>query len=102
MTYTVRSYLARRLQQISRGPMLRELMMGVLSAAALSAAAFAQQGRPTAQEARAMLDKVVAAVKADNTKALDMFNKGEGGFRDRPLSILLQYQRREDCCRWQP
>jgi hypothetical protein len=79
-------------------------MMGVVSAAtlALSAAAFAQQDHPTAQEARAMLDKVVAAVKADNTKALDMFNKGEGGFRDRPLSILLQYQRREDRCRWQP
>ena len=32
-----------------------------------------------------MLDKVVAAVKADKTKALDMFNKGEGGFRDRDL-----------------
>ena len=67
--------------------MIRGLMMGVVSAAALalSAAAFAQQGHPTAQEARAMLDKVVAAVKADKTKALDMFNNGEGGFRDRDL-----------------
>ena len=67
--------------------MIRGLMMGVLPAAALavSAAAFAQQGHPTAQEARAMLDKVVAAVKADKTKALDMFNKGEGGFLDRDL-----------------
>jgi hypothetical protein len=66
--------------------MIRWLMMGVVSAAAvtLSAAAFAQEGG-TAQEARAMLDKVVAAVKADKTKALDMFNKGEGGFRDRDL-----------------
>ena len=52
----------------------------------LSAAAFAQQGQTgTAQEARAMLDKAVAAVKADQAVALGMFNKGEGGFRDRDL-----------------
>ena len=62
-------------------------MMTVVSAAALalSAAALAQQGHATAQQARAMLDEVVAAVKADKTKALEMFNKGEGGFRDRDL-----------------
>ena len=33
----------------------------------------------TAEEAEAMLEKAVAAVKEDNEKALDMFNKGEGG-----------------------
>jgi hypothetical protein len=33
-----------------------------------------------AAAARAMIDKVVVAVKADRDKALDMFNKGEGGF----------------------
>ena len=67
--------------------MTRGLMMAAVPAAALtlSAAAFAQQGHGTAQEAKAMLDKVVAAVKADKTKALDMFNKGEGGFADRDL-----------------
>jgi Single Cache domain 2 len=32
-----------------------------------------------------MLMKAVAAVKADKAKALDMFNKGEGGFLDRDL-----------------
>jgi hypothetical protein len=32
-----------------------------------------------------MLDKAVAAVKADQAVALAMFNKGEGGFRDRDL-----------------
>ncbi len=32
-----------------------------------------------------MLVKAIAAVKADKTKALDMFNKGEGGFLDRDL-----------------
>jgi signal transduction histidine kinase len=32
-----------------------------------------------------MLDKVVAAVEADAARALDMFTKGEGGFKDRDL-----------------
>ena len=58
----------------------------VLAVILASAAASAQQDQfGTAQQARAMLDKAVAAVKADQTKALDMFNKGEGGFRDRDL-----------------
>ena len=48
-----------------------------------SPAAFAQQTGGTADEAKAMLMKAVAAVKADKAKALDMFNKGEGGFLDR-------------------
>ena len=68
--------------------MIRRLMIGAVSTAALtlSAAAFAQQGQfGTAQEAKAMLNKAVTAVKADKTKALDMFNKGEGGFLDRDL-----------------
>jgi hypothetical protein len=41
----------------------------------------------TAEEAQAMLDKAVAAVKEDKAKALDMFNKGEGGFKDRDLYV---------------
>jgi hypothetical protein len=51
--------------------------------------AFAQQGQlGTAQEARAMFDKAVAALKADREVALAMFNKGEGGFRDRDLNAF--------------
>jgi hypothetical protein len=42
----------------------------------------------TADEARAMLDGAVAAVKEDKTKALEMFNSGEGGFKDRDLYVL--------------
>ena len=42
----------------------------------------------TADEAKAMLDRAVAAVKADKTKALDIFNKGKGGFRDRDLYVF--------------
>ncbi len=39
----------------------------------------------TAEEARAMLDKVVAAMQVDPAKALALFTSGEGGFRDRDL-----------------
>ena len=39
----------------------------------------------TAAEARAMLDKAVAAVKANKAAALSQFAKGEGGFKDRDL-----------------
>jgi len=49
----------------------------------LSAARAADFG--TAAEARAMLDKAVAAVKADKAGALAKFQKGEGGFKDRDL-----------------
>jgi len=42
----------------------------------------------TADEARAMLDKAVAAVKADEAQALAMFNDAEGGFRDRDLYVF--------------
>ena len=68
--------------------MVRTLIIGVGSASALmlSTAAFAQQGPlGSAQEARAMLDKAVAAVKSDQALALGMFNRGEGGFKDRDL-----------------
>ncbi len=67
--------------------MLRRLMIGALGALAVlfSTAAFAQG---TAAEAKAMLEKAVAAVKADKAKALEMFNKGDGGFRDRDLYVF--------------
>jgi hypothetical protein len=52
-----------------------------------SPAAFAQHQSTfgTASEAKAMLLKAVAAVRTDKVKAIDMFNKGEGGFLDRDL-----------------
>jgi hypothetical protein len=55
----------------------------LLTAASTQAA---QYGTP--EEAKAMLDRAVAAVKEDKTKALDMFNKGEGGFKDRDLYVF--------------
>ena len=70
--------------------MFRTLTIAVASAAVLmfSPAAFAQQTGGTADEAKAMLMKAVAAAKADKAKALDMFNKGEGGFLDRDLYVF--------------
>ena len=41
----------------------------------------------TAEEAKAMLERAVAVVNEDKAKALDMFNKGEGGFKDRDLYV---------------
>jgi hypothetical protein len=70
--------------------LFRTLRIGAVLAAALtlSSAAFAQQPGGNADEARAMLLKAVAAVKADKSKALDLFNKGEGGFLDRDLYVF--------------
>jgi hypothetical protein len=66
--------------------MFRTFMIAAASAAVLlSSTAFAQQQSGSRDEAKAMLLKAIAAVKADKAKALDMFNKGEGGFLDRDL-----------------
>ena len=70
--------------------MIRTLMFAAVSAAVLafSPTAFAQSGG-TAAEAKAMLMKAAAAVKADQTKALERCSsKGEGGFLDRDLYVF--------------
>jgi hypothetical protein len=69
--------------------MIRTFMVAATSTAVLmlSPAAFCQD-HGTAQQAKAMLLKAEAAVKADETKALEMFNAGEGGFRDRDLYVF--------------
>jgi signal transduction histidine kinase len=56
-----------------------------LSVMAVATLVAAQAQFGTAAEAKAMLEKAVAAVKADKAKALAMFAKGEGGFKDRDL-----------------
>ena len=52
-----------------------------------TAGSFAAGEFGTAEEAKAMLERAVAAVKEDKVKALDMFNKLEGGFKDRDLYV---------------
>ncbi len=39
----------------------------------------------TAEEAKGMLEKAIAAIKANKAEALTQFVKGEGGFKDRDL-----------------
>lgn len=39
----------------------------------------------TAAEAKGMLERAVAALKENKAKALELFTKGEGGFKDRDL-----------------
>ena len=71
--------------------MIRTFMIAFASAAilTLSPTVFAQQAdHGTAEQAKAMLLKAEAAVKADKTKALSMFNNGEGGFLDRDLYVF--------------
>jgi Single Cache domain 2 len=58
------------------------VVLVLFTAASVPAAQFG-----TAEEAKAMLERAVAAVKEDKAKALDMFQKGEGGFKDRDLYV---------------
>ncbi len=67
--------------------MLHKIVLGAFAAAALmvSTVAVAQAQSGTAAEAKAMLEKAVAAVKADKAKALVAFEAGTDGFKDRDL-----------------
>jgi signal transduction histidine kinase len=67
------------------------LLAAIVSAPLLFAGSIAsaqQQQLGTAAEAKAMLEKAVAAVKADEKAALEQFKKGEGGFKDRDLYVF--------------
>jgi cytochrome c len=68
--------------------MFRGVLIGAATAAAVTAstAAFAAE-YGTATEAKAMLEKAVAALKANEANAVAMFNKADGGFRDRDLYV---------------
>jgi hypothetical protein len=70
--------------------MPRKMLLGAIYAVFLIALGASSQAAQngTADEARAMLEKAVSAVKQDKTKALEMFNKGEGGFKDRDLYVF--------------
>jgi hypothetical protein len=70
--------------------MFRTFIICAASAAVLtlSATAFAQQDHGTADEAKAMLLKAVAALKADKANTLNQINSGQGGFLDRDLYVF--------------
>jgi hypothetical protein len=66
--------------------MLRKFSFGAVAAlAATLCTADLVSAQGTGPEAKAMLEKAVAAVKVDKAKAIVMFNNGEGGFKDRDL-----------------
>ena len=71
--------------------MLRNLAFAVGCAVSLivlcTAASLAAAEFGTLEEAKAMLEKAVAAVKQDKANALDAFNAGEAGFKDRDLYV---------------
>lgn len=61
------------------------LLVGILVTLLFSVSLVFAGDFGTAAEAKAMLEKAVAAVKADKAKALEEFTKGEAGFKDRDL-----------------
>jgi hypothetical protein len=70
--------------------MLRKLALAAACVAALIAfpdATVAQTEFATPEEAKALLEKAVAALKDDEAKALDMFASGEGGFKVKDLYV---------------
>ncbi len=66
--------------------MKRITMFAALAALVLTITAPVYAGSfGTADEAKAMLERAVTALKADKAGALAQFTKGEGGFKDRDL-----------------
>jgi signal transduction histidine kinase len=63
---------------------MRKVTWSLMPAVLITASAWAAD-YGTSAEAKAMLEKAVAAVKANPSAALAQFAKGEGGFKDRDL-----------------
>ncbi len=62
--------------------------MAILILLSSTSAPAAQAQFGTESEARTMLEKAVVALKENKEKALETFNKGEGGFKDRDLYVF--------------
>src|SRR6186713_2626365 len=68
--------------------MLRNVLFAAVTALILSVVAtLAEPQFATPEEAKALLDKAVAALKDDETKALGMFATGDGGFKSKDLYV---------------
>jgi hypothetical protein len=70
--------------------MIRTLLIAAAPtvALALASTSFAQQSGGAAAQAKTMLENAVAAVKANKSKAIDMFNKGQNGFLEGDLYVF--------------
>lgn len=68
--------------------MLRNVVFAFVAVLILSVIpALAEPQFATPEDAKALLDKAVAALKDDETKALGMFATGEGGFKPKDLYV---------------
>ena len=68
----------------------RSVLIAAIGSAAVllgSSFAYAAAGDGTAPEAKAMLEKAIAALKGNQAEALAKFPKPDGGFRDRDLYV---------------
>lgn len=63
------------------------VVVGATTLAALAVPCLANDTR-TASHAKALLEKAVAALKADEPGAIAKFNRADGGFRDRDLYVF--------------
>jgi signal transduction histidine kinase len=64
------------------------LLAAAASASILFSASLAWGAGGTAAEARALLEKAIAELKANEAAALAKFNKPDGGYRDRDLYVF--------------
>jgi hypothetical protein len=78
----------RALLSLGENAMRDRLRISLMVIAAVLPFASTSFGQGSADAAKVMLAKAVAAVKADQAKALDLFNKGEGGFREGDLYVF--------------
>jgi Single Cache domain 2 len=68
--------------------MLRNVVFAAVTALILSTVpTLAVTQFATAEEAKALLERAIAAVKEDKAKAFEMFATGEGGFKDKDLYV---------------
>ena len=72
-------------------------VVALIAGAAVFATVASAQQFGTADEAKAMLAKTVAALKADKANTLEQINEEKSGFLNRDLyPFLLQPQRRQE------
>jgi signal transduction histidine kinase len=68
--------------------MVGKLVIALVTIVVSGAGVLAQGPFGTAAEAKAMLEKAAAELKANEAAALAKFNKPDGGFRDRDLYVF--------------
>jgi hypothetical protein len=66
---------------------LQAVIAGFVALAVCASAGLAQDQFATPEEAKALLEKAIAAMQADEANALAMFASGEGGFKQKDLYV---------------